>query len=546
MHPSGVLLSLPKLRQLDKYGVITDVDPFDLPLGAWSMGVNVRFEDGRVNSAPVWRAVGNVLTDTTPRFVYVANKADNSTSVYVGSLSGLVIEWTPSSETAVSPTGYTASSVEAQWTAATLAGVVYINREDRLPWALKPSDTLFSDVTGWDTGWRAKIIRAYASALCAFNITKSGVRYPTMVKTSDLVTDPGVEPPSWDATLTTNNATENLLTEMNGEIVEAQPLGNSLILYSNQETWQMTADGSQNVYSYRPLPFSAGAIGTNCVVEVDNRHYVFGSDDIWMHDGLSKQSIADGLVRKFIFTSLNAKKSNRFFTSYDPAKRTISFNYVSGDPYVGFNSNGCNRAAVYHLTSKTWVFDDTPLVFAAGYAKVSLNTITWTSVTATWATIGGSWQDLEDGFKRTMVYVGESDSVSGLTARVYARDIYGTGSNLSSDVDPIASRPGLLLRDGLDLDELDAELRGYKVILGIYPQGRFDPSSQPMSFSFGVTDYANVPPAFSAPQTYDALENYKLDFTDAGRFLSMRMDYPDYKTMSLSGIDVDLDTTGSR
>jgi hypothetical protein len=537
-------LSLPKLRNLDKFGVLADPDPFDLPLGAWSMAVNVRFEDGKITSAPVWRAVASPLLDTSPRYVYVANKADSSTSIYVGYLNGLVSDWSPTSETPVSPTGYTASTAEAAWTGTTLAGVVYINREDRLPWAMRPADTKFSTVIGWDANWRAKVIRAYASAICAFNITKSGVRYPTMVKTSDLVTDPGAEPPSWDNSLTTNNATENLLTEMNGEIVEAQTLGNSLILYSAQETWSMTADGSSNVYSYRKLPFSAGAINTNCVVEVNNRHYVFGADDIWMHDGLSQSSIVDGKNRKFIFKSLNAKKSNRFFVTYDPSKKTISFNYVSGDPWVKFNGNGCNRAAVYHLSNGTWTFDDVPLAFASGYAKVSLATLTWANVTATWSTIGGSWQDLEDGFKRTTVYVGENGS--GLTARVYARDLYGNASNLTSVVDEVATQPALLLREGMDLDELDAELRGYKIILAIYPQGRLDPSAAPMEFSFGVTDYPNVPAVFSAPQTYDALENYKLDFTEAGRFLSMRMDYPDYKTMSLSGIDVDLDVLGSR
>jgi hypothetical protein len=55
----------------------------------------------------------------------------------------------------------------------------------------------------------------------------------------------------------------------------------------------MTADQSDDVYAYRRLPFSAGAISTNCVVEVNNRHYVFGATDIWMHDGLSMTSIAD-------------------------------------------------------------------------------------------------------------------------------------------------------------------------------------------------------------------------------------------------------------
>lgn len=537
-------MPLPKLRELDKFGVVTDRDPFDLPLGAWSMAVNVRFGDGRVSSAPVWRSVGTALTNTAPRFMYAANRADSSTSVYVGSLDGTITDWTPSSENDVSIAAYTPSSVEAVWTAAILAEVVYVNREDRVPWALDPTASEFSELTGWDATWRAKIIRAYGSAICAFNITKGATRYPTMVKTSDLVADPGTEPSTWDHTLTTNNATENLLTEMNGEIVEAQPLGNSMVLYSNSETWLMTADGSSNVYNYRKLPFSNGAINTNCVAEVNNRHFVFGTTDIWVHDGLSMESIADGRVRKWIFKNLNAQKADRFFVSHNPQHNTLSFHFVSADPYVKFNGDGCNRAAVFNLGNKAWAFDDCPDVFASGYAKVSLVSETWDTAAATWDTVGGSWADLEDGFKRTMLYAG--GATGSLTARVYARDYYGDGSTLAAEVATEATQDALLLREGLDLDELGANLRGYKVILAVYPQGRLDPSAAPLSFTLGVTDYPNVPAAYSDAQTYDALENYKLDFTAAGRFLSMRIDYPDYKTMSLSGLDVDLDVLGER
>jgi hypothetical protein len=121
-------------------------------------------------------------------------------------------------------------------------------------------------------------------------------------------------------------------------------------------------------------------------VEVNNRHYVFGSNDIWMHDGLSMTSIADKRVRKWVYKNMNASLSNRFFVSYNPSLNTISFNFVSGDGYVGFNGEGCNRAAVYSITNGTWVFDDLPLVHSAGYAKVSLSALTWATVTSTWET----------------------------------------------------------------------------------------------------------------------------------------------------------------
>lgn len=537
-------MPLPKLRGLDKFGVITDVDALDLPLGAWSFGLNVRFKNGRVNSAPVWRSVKAIGAD--PRFVYVSNKASNTSENYIGYLDGRVKAWSPLSETDVSPVGYVPSPLESAWTATTLAEVVYVNREDRVPWQMRPGDSQFSSLYAWNANWRAKILRAFGSALVAFNVTKSGTRYPTLVKTSDIVENPGDPPPTWDHTDPTNNATENPLTEMNGEIRDALALGDVMMIYSTSETWSMRQDGSDNVYAYRKLPFTGGAVNTNCVVEVNNRHYVFGKDDIWMHDGLSKTSIIEGRNKDFLFNSLNAKKADKFFVCHDPAKSEISFNYISGDEYVSFNGNGCNRAAVFNYVNDTWTFDDIPLTFHADYTVVASGSMTWDNVAQTWETIGGSWQDLEDGFKRALIYVGETSVPHGLTAKVYARDEYGDGSIVNYPVDTTATKGALIERLWIDLDDLDEDLRGYKHITKVYPLGRLEPDAEPWLFSFGVSDKTNEPPVFSDPQSYDADQFTELDFTAGGKFLHMRGVYNDFKKTSLSGFDFDLIVTGDR
>jgi hypothetical protein len=538
-------VSIFKLRGLDKFGVVTDVDGFDLPPQAWSYALNVRFKDGRVQSAPVWRGVA-ALEKSSPRYTFTANLADRGSSTYVGYLDGTVNEWTPSNETAVSPTGYSTSEAESTWSSCTLAEVTYVNREDRTLWARGPSDVKFSVATNWDSGWRAKIIRSYASSLIALNVTKSGVRYPTMVKTSDIVTDPGVQPPSWDHTDPTTNAVENPLTEMIGEILDAHPLGGSLIIYSGVQAWLMTADNSEDVYSFRKLPFNAGVINTNCVAEVESKHYGFGPDDIWMHDGMQKVSIVSGKQREHIFRTMNAKQADRFFVAHNEARKELSFCYLSGDEHVSFNGKGCNRAFVYNYENQTGSFDDLPLVFASTYATVTLSEQTWENTTDTWATVGGTWADLEDGFKKSPLFVGETSGPHSLTATMYARDPYGDGSSVSRPVDENATRGSLLERTGIDLDDLDANLSGYKHILAIYPQGRLDSDAAPMEFSFATVDYANQPYVWSATQTYDAGALYKCDYTDGGRFLGIRMNYPDFRTMSLSGMDLDIEVTGER
>ena len=103
-----------------------------------------------------------------------------------------------------------------------------------MPWAKTPGSADFSPLSNWSSAWQAKLLRSYNGALVALNVTKSGVVQPSLVKTSDIVSDVGQVPTSWDHTVTTNNATENLLLDLQGPIVDACVLGGSLIIYGSQ------------------------------------------------------------------------------------------------------------------------------------------------------------------------------------------------------------------------------------------------------------------------------------------------------------------------
>jgi hypothetical protein len=143
---------------------------------------------------------------------------------------------------------------------------------------------------------------------------------------------------------------------------------------------------------------------------------------------------------------------------------------------------------VLHVPTGLWTFDDTPFVHAGVISGISINSPTWATATATWDTVGGTWQDLEDGFKKAPVYVGEANATIGLSDALYVSDPYGKGSVVSAPVDTVATAAMYLERTGIDLDEVNADLRGYKHISSIYPQGRLDADATPMEFSFGVAD----------------------------------------------------------
>lgn len=528
------------IRDLGKYGVITDLDPYDLPAQAWSMGVNVRFRNNRVSRGPVFRNADH-LASANPRFLVGAAPSSGLDLLFIGYLDGTVSRFQNGSELAYSVSGYTPSSSEGTWTSTTLAGVVYINRPDRVPWSFGPSDSTFNALANWDATWRANLLRTCGGSLVALNVTKGATNYPTMVKTSAFPLS-GSVPASWDTTVANTLATENELAEMSGGIIDAQKLGSALVIYGEQEAWLMQADGSTEVFSYRKLPFNKGALNANCVFEIDGKHYVFGTNDIWSHDGYSETSICDGKTRDFIFNSINASKASRCFVAHNPRLQELHFCFVSGDGYAAFlnTTNGCNRSAVYNYSTKTWAFDDLPCVFSADNANLDI-ALEYATVTSTYDTIGGTYLDQEDGFKRTLCFVGESNVQYSLSTSLYAFDPYGTGSQVAFAVDTAATAPVVLERNGIDLDDLGKELRGYVCLSSIYPQARLDAEAlAPITVYMGSNDYFTLDPIYDEQQTIDTTTTYKLDYQSAGRYLAVRIVYPDYHPFSLSGFDMDL------
>ena len=536
-------LPIVPIRNQSKYGIITDSSPFDLPPEAYSFGVNVRFHAGKLTRSPVFRRV-----DTTglldPRHVSVSRVSGTFEEIIIGYKSGRVHKWISGTESDISIPGYSDASSEATWSSISVANVFYINREDRVPWCYTPTSSQFSALPNWDDTHRARLLRSCGGTLVALNVTKGSMSYPQMVKWADFP-ESGTVPANWNPTITETNAGESTLSAMSGEIVDAAPLGQNLVIYGNNEAWLMQPDGSDFVFSFRRLFSDQGAINANCSVEVDGKHFVFGTTDIWVHDGVSKRSIAYGRVRDFIFSTMNISKARQFFVYHNQNLNEVSFCYVSGDKLATFtDGSGCNRMAVYNYVEDTWSFVDTPSVFSATTSNVDTLLSYAAATNVSYNTVGGSYLDQEDSLKRLPVYVGETTSV--LTRGLYAYDLVGQGSVVSFPVDAVASRAAYVERDGIDLDELGAELRGYKVVTSIYPQATLGTNSSPLQFSFGGNTYFNQPTIFDDYQSYDGNENYKLDYRSGGRFLSLRMLHDDFQEFTLTGFDLDFEVTGWR
>ena len=91
---------------------------------------------------------------------------------------------------------------------------------------------------------------------------------------------------------------------MPSEIVDGRQLRNAFFIYSRDQVYRMDFIGGNSIFSFKKVFDKSGLINSNCVIEAENRHYCFGLDDIYTHDGTQKKSIADERVRSLSLMEL--------------------------------------------------------------------------------------------------------------------------------------------------------------------------------------------------------------------------------------------------
>ena len=124
-------MSILPVRDLGSVGVITDTASYNIPINAFSTGINVRFDEGKVRRAPIFRKVQDSL-GFTPRHAFGIVPATGYDTVVMVSDDYAIHEY--ASGTVTNRSGsITGSSDPRPFTTTQLADVVYINRPDRVP-----------------------------------------------------------------------------------------------------------------------------------------------------------------------------------------------------------------------------------------------------------------------------------------------------------------------------------------------------------------------------------------------------------------------------
>lgn len=495
-------------------GLNRALNPSDLPKNVWSDGINIRFKDGKASKAQGYERVFSGLpVDVLSLQPYFSNGvpywvACTSTKIYR-------TEGGPSVDISRTTGGNYNASEDNTWNGGILNQVIIQNNGVDVPQAYLPSGTSFVNLPNWPSDTLAKIIRPFKNYLIALNITKTGVEFPHTVKWSSPA-DPGQVPGTWDETDPTNDAGENFLADTGGSIVDGRKLRDSFIIYKEDSVYTMRYVGGVFVFQFQQLFDDIGTLSTNCVAEFDGKHFVVGQGDIYVHNGVQKQSVIEGTMREYFFSTLKNTGLRRVFVVPDYANSEMWVCYPSSSS----EDNSCDKALLWNWKDNTWTLRDLPDVFYGTYGVVNpQDPDYWDADTSAWETDTTVWGSSKyNPVKLKLIFTSTKNDKVYLVGDISLFD----GVEFTSRLE----KTGIYLGDD----------RGVKVVTSITPHVT---GSGVMSVYVGQSNIMGGPITWSGPFPYIIGQQFKVDCRVVGRYSGVRFEASSGGDWSMNGFTME-------
>ena len=399
-----------------------------------------------------------------------------------------------------------------RWTGGVLGGVLVLNNGVDAPQYWTGTNALRT-LPAWDATHTAQVLVPFKSYLVALDITKGFTRYPNMVKWSSAAV-PGSLPASWDETDVTIDAGEVDVAETPDYLVDALQLGDTLILYKQRSAYVMRLIGQPYIFQVQKLPGDAGMLSRGCAVATPLGHVVLTAGDVVLNTGSGMQSIADGQVRRAIFSNFSTEHYKRAFVTSNPQKNEVLVCYPSAD------STDCDIAMVWNWKSQTWGQRDITGTHYGATGQIDEVAISsWDSDDESWELDTSSWS--EDPYSPN-----ESRLLLAQTARIGAFDV-------SSSDDGVNALSGTLERTGMWIDDSDVN----KLLRSVIPRIEATKGAV-VTVQAGANDMPGEAVRWSDAVSFTVGQDLRAYTFAQGKYLGLRISCSAPWRMRSTGMDI--------
>lgn len=354
----------------------------------------------------------------------------------------------------------------------------------------------------WPAGQTAYSMLAFKNYLIAIAPTIGGTFYPHRVMWSASAQS-GAVPTSWTAAATNDAGDTPQLAETGGALVDAEVLGDSVVIYKKDSRWSMDWVGGTAVFAFRRLPGAEGLISRGCVVAMPKGHVFMSGTDVLLHNGGEAVSLMEGRNRLALFDGLDSGYIGRSF---------LVANHRRSEVWVVFVRTGQTVPdAVWAWSWKddTWGYFELPAATCGCSGLIPSAAVTPTGTydgdAGTWDAVVGTYDQGALNFDQQNLVLGHTTPRFGLANTGFT----DFGAAVSWNLE----------KRGTTLGDSDS----MKVVSRTRIQADA-PAGTAVNVSVATTLTADADPMYQSPAIFTVgASNFANRFSKAGRFMSFKL-----------------------
>ena len=185
---------------------------------------------------------------------------------------------------------------------------------------------------------------------------------------------------SWVASVATQAGSDTLTTTPGGNTA-GRRFGDTLIVYKRNSMYIGVNVGPPNVWEFRLIPGTAGALSQEVVVNIGTpenpKHIFMGEDDFYIYDGSKPIPIGTNRIKDQVFNNLITSRFYATTALHDKKNSLVYFYYPVAD------SAFPDHCVVYNYRNDRWGVDDRIVEATTDYVTAAL---TYSGVGALYAT----------------------------------------------------------------------------------------------------------------------------------------------------------------
>lgn len=562
----GVNMPVFRMRQLGGVGVVTDLPSFDLPPNAWTKALNVRFFGNKIQ-----KMGGNIgvvtqnMPDVTPISIC---QRPNTKSIIYGTNNKIYrtegnFHYDCTRLNVTVPVPYTATP-KLNWYYTWLSNSVIMNNVNDVPQGLVPGSNFFIDLPNWGFAstahttlkyWRTPRIRTFKDYLICLGMYEgadsvNNTWYPQRIRWSDVSFIDNL-PSNWHEDDPNSDGGFVDLSNAIGTVVDGVAMADKFIIYTDRETYMMDYVGGDFIFNFRKIFSDAGILAPECAVEFEGQHFVISQDDIFVHNGSTRQSCASGRIKDYLLNEISSTNPQATKVFAYPKRKEIWIQYVSpgsssdNDDPIDPDSYACDKVAVWNYESDTWSFYEIAKSFDINICTNTNDTDKnwsdyWNESSDEWDNAvqeAEVWNTQSQTFKRQILMSASKDK------KVYALDV---GNYFNYKMNNISyKRPmySIIERRAIDFDESVEDISRHKMITKLTPQIS---GYGTLKFEIGGSNYPDDAPIYEEQMLYKLGEDDRVDCFVNYRYPSIKITDSSISDWNLTSIDVTFLLEGTR